>query len=68
MLEICFKPLERFNRWVILLFCVSVLLFSAQGNAQTAGTGNIQGVVTDGTSAVTLDGCGRTTKIINGIC
>jgi hypothetical protein len=47
-----FKQLERFNRWILVSLCIAILIFAATGNAQTAGTGNIQGVVTDGTGAL----------------
>lgn len=47
-----FNQLEMINNWIIVSFCVAILLFAAQGNAQTAGTGNIQGVVTDATGAL----------------
>ncbi|MDR3414275.1 MAG: carboxypeptidase-like regulatory domain-containing protein [Formivibrio sp.] len=39
-------------RWTATLLSIAVLLFVARGNAQTAGTGNIQGSVTDTTGAV----------------
>jgi hypothetical protein len=47
-----FKTLERVNRWITVSLCIAILLFAAKGNAQTAGTGNIQGVVTDSTGAL----------------
>ena len=47
-----FKPLERINGWIAVFFFIAILLFAAKGNAQTAGTGNIQGVVADSTGAV----------------
>ncbi len=46
-----FKAFERLNRWIAVCFCIAVLL-AAKSSAQTAGTGNIQGVVTDSTGAL----------------
>jgi hypothetical protein len=40
------------HRWIALSFCVSLFLFAARVNAQTAGTASIQGVVTDSSGAV----------------
>ncbi len=37
---------------VTAFFCIAISLFTAKGNSQTAGTGNIQGTVTDSTGAV----------------
>jgi len=42
----------RCYRLLTLFCCMAIVLLTLRGNAQTAGTGNIQGVVTDGTSAV----------------
>ena len=48
----------RFNaqgmvaRWAILCCCMTVLVFSTKGFTQIAGTGNIQGTVSDPTGAV----------------
>ena len=48
----------RFNahgtvaRWATLFCCAAVLLFATNGFSQIAGTGNIQGTVTDSTGAV----------------
>ena len=39
-------------RWAILFCCMTVLLFSNKGFSQIAGTGNIQGTVSDSTGAV----------------
>jgi hypothetical protein len=39
-------------RWAILFCCMTVLLFATNGMSQIAGTGNIQGTVTDSTGAV----------------
>ena len=39
------------KQWLPIIFCVVVLLFSARGNAQSAGTGSIQGAVADSTGA-----------------
>ena len=46
------KPLKRVSSWISLLFYATILLFAAKGYAQTAGTGNIQGVVSDATGAL----------------
>jgi hypothetical protein len=40
------------NRGITVFFFITMLVFSARGSAQTAGTGNIQGVVVDATGAV----------------
>ena len=40
------------SRWAPLSCCAAALLFAVVGNAQIAGTGNIQGTVTDSTGAV----------------
>jgi len=48
----------RFNahrvatRWAIVWCCMTVLLFASKGFSQIAGTGTIQGTVTDSTGAV----------------
>jgi hypothetical protein len=39
-------------RLAVIFGCVALLLFPTQGNSQIAGTGNIQGTVTDTTGAV----------------
>lgn len=39
-------------RWAVLFCCAAVLLFATNGFSQIAGTGNIQGTVTDPTGAV----------------
>ena len=39
-------------RWATLLCCLGLLLFATKGNSQTAGTANIQGVVTDATGSI----------------
>lgn len=41
----------RCHRW-IALFGMAIMMLALRGNSQTAGTGNIQGVVTDTTGAV----------------
>ena len=58
-----FKPLERVNGWIAAFLFIAVLLFAANGNAQTAGTGNIQGVVADGTGAVIQNAAVTVTNI-----
>ncbi len=47
-----FNPQGMMKCLAILSFCVAIFTFAAKGNAQTAGTGNIQGAVTDATGAV----------------
>jgi hypothetical protein len=47
-----FKPKGMLYCWIAISFCVSLFLFAASVNAQTAGTASIQGVVTDSTGAV----------------
>lgn len=48
----------RFNlhglvkRFMAISFCIAFFIFATKGNAQTAGTGSIQGAVTDATGAV----------------
>lgn len=39
-------------RWATLVCCMAVLLFAGKGYSQLAGTGNIQGTVSDPTGAV----------------
>ncbi len=39
------------NRWLIGIFCLATFLFAAKGNCQRAGTGSIQGSITDSTGA-----------------
>jgi hypothetical protein len=48
----CSKRCENVDRLIAAFFCTVILLFVADGNAQTAGTGNMQGVVTDSTGAL----------------
>jgi hypothetical protein len=40
------------NRWLAVIFCIAIFSFAAKGNAQLAGTGSIQGSITDATGAV----------------
>ena len=42
-------------RWAALLCCAAVLLFVTKASPQIAGTGNIQGTVTDATGAVIVN-------------
>ncbi len=39
-------------RWVLLVFCVVMFSFATRGNAQSAGTGSIQGSIADATGAI----------------
>jgi hypothetical protein len=52
MLKKRFQPIMMLNAWFVTFFFIVLLLFAANGNAQTAGTGNIQGVVADSSGAV----------------
>jgi hypothetical protein len=45
-------PAGVVSRWASLLCCAAALLLISLGQAQIAGTGNIQGTVTDSTGAV----------------
>ena len=47
-----FKTLARFSHWITLFCVIATLVTAVRLNGQTAGTGNIQGVVTDSTGAV----------------
>jgi hypothetical protein len=40
------------NRWLAAVFSMVIFSFAAQGNCQQAGTGSIQGSITDSTGAV----------------
>ena len=40
------------TRWVLLVFCVAMFSFATRGNAQSAGTGSIQGSIADATGAI----------------
>src|SRR5271155_1225508 len=40
------------NRWLAIIFCIAIFSFAANGNAQLAGTGSIQGSITDATGAI----------------
>jgi Carboxypeptidase regulatory-like domain len=40
------------NRWITLLFCISLFLLSTNGYSQLSGTGSIQGSISDPTGAV----------------
>jgi hypothetical protein len=52
MQYMCVKSKAIFHRWIAISFGVSLLLFTATVNSQTAGTANIQGVVMDTSGAV----------------
>ncbi|MGH9607648.1 MAG: carboxypeptidase regulatory-like domain-containing protein [Terracidiphilus sp.] len=47
-----FKTRGLAVRWATILCSAAFLLFAARGNSQIAGTGNIQGTVSDSTGAV----------------
>ena len=40
------------NRWLAIMFCIAIFLFAAKAHSQLAGTGSIQGSITDATGAV----------------
>jgi hypothetical protein len=63
MQHTCFKTQGMFHHWLTLCFCVSLFLFAARVNAQTAGTASIQGVVTDSSGAVIQDATVTATNI-----
>ncbi|HUD74237.1 MAG TPA: carboxypeptidase-like regulatory domain-containing protein, partial [Terracidiphilus sp.] len=63
MQHTCFKTQGMFHHWLTLCFCVSLFLFAARVNAQTAGTASIQGVVTDSSGAVIQDATVTSTNI-----
>jgi len=48
----CFNRPKSVSRWVGVILSLTVLLFAAQGRSQIAGTGNIQGTVSDASGAV----------------
>ena len=52
MRNTCFKYLTVFGRYVYVFSCVALLLLAAKVNAQVAGSGTIQGTVTDASGAV----------------
>jgi hypothetical protein len=52
-----------FHCWIFLSFCITLFLFGAKVNAQTAGTASIQGVVTDATGAVVQNATVTATNI-----
>jgi len=62
-----FKAQDRVNQWFTIFFCTTILLFSARGFAQTAGTGSIQGQVVDGTGAVIQNATVTATNTATGI-
>lgn len=39
------------TRWLAVIFCITIFLFTTKGNAQLAGTGSIQGSIVDSTGA-----------------
>jgi Carboxypeptidase regulatory-like domain len=52
MQYICIKTHGAVNRWLTLLCCATALLLATSAFSQIAGTGNIQGTITDSTGAV----------------
>ena len=42
---------ETINSWLAVVFCVAIFAFAATSNAQLAGTGSIQGSISDATGA-----------------
>ncbi len=52
MLYTRFNAQRTVARWATLVCCMAVLLFASMGYSQLAGTGNIQGTVSDSTGAV----------------
>jgi len=47
-----FKRPARFTHWATVVFGLALLVFSTQAKSQTAGSGSIQGAVTDSSGAV----------------
>lgn len=47
-----FNPRMAAARCIATFFCIVMFLFAAKGTSQLAGTGSIQGVITDNTGAV----------------
>jgi len=51
------------NRWLAFVFCVAIFSFAAKGEAQLAGTGSIQGTISDATGAVVQNASVTATNI-----
>jgi hypothetical protein len=47
-----FNPRKAAARCIATFFCIVIFLFAAKGTSQLAGTGSIQGIITDNTEAV----------------
>src|ERR1035437_2177813 len=47
-----FSPRRVAARGIATFFCTVMFLFAARGTSQLAGTGSIQGIITDNTGAV----------------
>jgi hypothetical protein len=43
---------RRLYRWFTIVFCMAFFSFVTNGNAQSSGTGSIQGAITDATGAI----------------
>src|SRR5258708_9800297 len=43
---------RKIHRWIAVAVCVAIFSFTAEANAQIAGTGSIQGSDADSTSAI----------------
>jgi hypothetical protein len=43
---------SKIRNWIVVVVCVAILAFPASSNAQSAGTGSIQGSITDATGAI----------------
>ena len=54
-------------RWAILFCCMTVLLCAINGYGQLAGTGNIQGTVTDSSGAIILNAAVTLTDQATGV-
>src|SRR5271168_3156948 len=51
------------NRWLTVVFCIAFFSFAARSNAQLAGTGSIQGSISDATGAVIQNAAVTATNI-----
>jgi hypothetical protein len=62
-----FKYLRVDSRWLSISCCAALLLIAMKVNAQNAGTGNIQGTVTDATGAVVANANVTLTEVATGV-
>ena len=53
---------RKIHRWIAVAVCVAIFSFTAEANAQIAGTGSIQGSIADSTGAIIQ---GATVTVIN---